>query len=153
MAASSSIDTTQDHKFFSAYCFNSTWKLIDRPKCTSSDNEQMIQCTMASLWHWSQSEDCTDTNLSNGYWHAARVYALAGEAANARKYARLCLDITPTDDAFYLGYAHEAMARAEALAGNQELANEHLAKATQFATNIIRAEDRKLLETDLATLA
>mgnify|MGYP000058206678 CR=1 FL=1 len=153
MAASSSIDTTQDHKFFSAYCFNSTWKLIDRPERTSSDNEQMIQCTLASLWHWTQREDCTDTNLSIGYWQAARVYALAGEATNARKYARLCLDITPTDDAFYLGYAHEAMARAEALAGNQELANEHLAKATQFATNIIKVEDRKLLEADLATLA
>ena len=113
----------------------------------------MIQCTLASLWHWTQREDCTDTNLSIGYWQAARVYALASEAPNARKYAQLCLDITPTDDAFYLGYAHEAMARAEVLAGNQELANEHLAKATQFATNIIKVEDRKLLEADLATLA
>ena len=113
----------------------------------------MIQCTLASLWHWTQRGDCTDTNLSIGYWQAARVYALAGEAPNARKYARLCLDITPTDDAFYLGYAHEAMARAEGLAGNQGLANEHLAKATQFANDIIKAEDRKLLEADLATLA
>ena len=153
MTASSSIDTIQAHKFFSEYCFNSTWKLIDRPKRTSSDNEQMIQCTLASLWHWAQREDCTDTNLSIGYWQAARVYALADEAHNARKYARLCLDITPTDDAFYLGYAHEAMARAEGLAGNQELANEHLAKAKHFATNIIKVRDRKLLEADLATLA
>ena len=80
------------------------------------------------------------------------MYARAGEAANARKYAGRCLNITPTDDAFCLGYAHEATARAEALAGNQELANEHLAKATQFATNVTKAEDRKLLEADLASL-
>ena len=113
----------------------------------------MIQRTMASLWHWTQRPDCSPTNLSVGYWQAARVYALVGEAANARKYARLCLDITPTDAAFYLGYAHEAMARAEALAGNEENATEHLAKATQFATNVTKAEDRKLLEADLASLA
>jgi len=53
----------------------------------------------------------------------------------------------------FIGYAHEAMARAEILAGNQELANEHLAKAKQFTPNIIKAEDRKLLEADLATLS
>jgi tetratricopeptide (TPR) repeat protein len=108
---------------------------------------------MASLWHWTQRPDCSPTNLSVGYWQAARVYALVGEAANARKYAQRCLDITPADDPFCLGYAHEATARAEALAGNQELANEHLAKATQFATNVTKAEDRKLLEADLTTLA
>ena len=153
MADSSSFDTERAHKFFSVSCFNSAWEIIDKPKRTPEETEQMIQRTIASLWHWTQRPDCSPTNLSIGYWQAARVYALAGEATNARKYARLCLDITPTDDAFYLGYAHEAMARAEVLDGNQELANEHLAKATQFATNIVKAEDRKLLETDLATLS
>ena len=64
----------------------------------------MIQGTMASLWHWTQREDCTAKNLSIGYWQVARVYALAGEPDNARKYAQHCLDITPTDDAFCLGY-------------------------------------------------
>jgi len=153
MADSPGFDTKHAHRFFSAHCFNSAWKLIDKAKRTEPENEQMVWCTLASLWHWSQREDCTDTNLSIGYWQAARVYALAGETTNARKYARLCLYITPTDDAFYLGYAHEAMARAEILAGNQKLANEHLAKAKQFTTNIIKAEDRKLLEADLATLS
>ena len=141
------------HQFFSVHCFNSAWELIDKPERTPEETQQMIQRTIASLWHWTQRPDCSPTNLSVGYWQAARVYALVGEAANARKYARLCLDITPTDAAFYLGYAHEAMARAEALAGNEENATEHLAKATQFATNVTKAEDRKLLEADLASLA
>ena len=146
-------DSAKAHQFFSAHCFNSAWELIDKPARTPEENEQMIQRTMASLWHWTQREDCTDKNLSIGYWQAARVYALAGEPDNARKYAQRCLDITPTDDPFCLGYAHEAMARAEALAGNEENATEHLAKATQFATNVTKAEDRKLLEADLTTLA
>ena len=146
-------DPAKSHNFFSAHCFNIAWELIDKPERTPEENEQKIRRTMASLWHWTQRPDCSPTNLSIGYWQAARVYALAGEAANARKYARLCLDITPTDAAFYLSYAHEAMARAEALAGNEENATEHLAKATQFATNVTKAEDRKLLEADLASLA
>ena len=146
-------DPAPAHKFFSAHCFNRAWELIDKPKRTPEENEQMIQRTIASLWHWTQREDCTDQNLSIGYWQAARVYTLAGEPDNARKYAKLCLDITPADDAFCLGYAHEAMARAEALAGNDELANEHLELARALATQIEKAEDRKLLEDDLAALA
>ena len=102
-------DSAKAHKFFSAHCFNSAWELIDKPERTPEENEQMIQRTMASLWHWTQRDDCTEKNLSIGYWQAARVYALAGEADNARKYAQRCLDITPTDDPFCLfAYAHEA---------------------------------------------
>ncbi|MBC8325613.1 MAG: hypothetical protein H8E27_08310 [Verrucomicrobia subdivision 3 bacterium] len=146
-------DPTPAHKFFSAHCFNRAWEFIDQPKRTPAENEQMIQRTMTSLWHWTQREDCTDQNRSIGYWQAARVFALAGEPDNARKYAKLCLDITPTDDPFCLGYAHEAMARAEALAGNAELADQHLETATQLAPKITEPENRKLLEIDLKSLA
>ena len=78
-------DSAKAHQFFSAHCFNSAWELIDKPERTPEENEQIIQRTMASLWHWTQREDCTDQNLSIGYWQAARVYALAGEPDNARK--------------------------------------------------------------------
>ncbi len=146
-------DPTPAHQFFSAHCFNSAWELINKPERTPAENDQMIQRTMASLWHWTQREDCTDQNLSIGYWQASRVYALADEPDNARKYAERCLDITPADAPFYLGYAHEAMARAAALAGDASLANEHLETAKQFAANITEPENRKMLEADLQTLA
>jgi Flp pilus assembly protein TadD len=126
---------------------------VNKPERTPEETEQMIQRTMASLWHWTQREDCTDQNLSIGYWQAARVFALAGEADNTRKYAQRCLDITPADDPFCLGYAHEAMARAEALAGNAELANQYLETATQLAPKIIKPENRKLLDDNLKSLA
>ena len=152
MADPSSFDTERAHKFFSAHCFNSTWKLIDKAKRTEPENEQMIQCTLASLWHWTQREDCTDRNLSIGYWQAARVYALAGEGDNARKSAQLCLDITPTEDPFYLGYAHEAMARTELLSENKEHAVENLSQARKCAEQVTDSENQKLLVNDLETL-
>ena len=102
-------DPAPAHKFFSAHCFNSTWELIDQPERTPEENEQMIQRAQASLWHWSHRPDCTHQNRSIGYWQISRVYALCNEPKNARKYAQLCLDITPADDAFCLGYAHEAV--------------------------------------------
>ncbi len=73
MADSPSFDSKHAHRFFSAHCFNSTWKLIDKAKRTEPENEQMIQCTLASLWHWTQREDCTDMNLSIGYWLAKGI--------------------------------------------------------------------------------
>ena len=152
MADPSSFDTERAHKFFSVSCFNSAWEIIDKSKRTPEETEQMIQRTIASLWHWTQRPDCSPTNLSIGYWQAARVYALAGKATNARKYARLCLDITPTDDAFYLGYAHEAMARAQLLSKNKEEAHFNLSKAKEQAKLVTNTKDRKLLEADLDSL-
>ena len=145
-------DSATAHRHFSAHCFNAAWEHIDKPERTSEETEEMIQCALASLWHWSQREDCTPTNLSIGYWQAARVYALAGEPTNARKYAQLCLDITPEDDPFCLGYAHEALARAELLSGNAAAAKEHLTKAAELARQIESAENRKLLEDDLQAI-
>lgn len=145
-------DPAAGHRHFSAHCFNSVWELIDRPNRTPKETEEMIQCTMASLWHWTQREDYTPKNLSIGYWQAARVYALAGEPDNARKYAQLCLNVTPADDSFCLGYAHEALARAELLAGNESAAKEHLSQATDFSRQVESAENRKLLEDDLQAI-
>ncbi|MBL68820.1 MAG: hypothetical protein CMO74_10300 [Verrucomicrobiales bacterium] len=146
------LDSNAVHQFFSVHCFNAAWELIDKSERTPEENEEMIQRTMASLWHWNQREDCTPTNLSIGYWKAARVYALAGEADNALKYSRLSLEVTPADNPFCLGYAHEAMARAESLAGNDVPAKEHLEMAKRLAAKVEKTDDRKLLENDLMTI-
>ena len=76
----SDFDPAKAHNF-SAHCFNIEWELIDKPERTPAENEQMILYALASLWHWTQRPDCSTTNLSIGYWQAARVYALAGEMA------------------------------------------------------------------------
>jgi hypothetical protein len=93
----------------------------------------MIRLTHASIWHWTQREDCKSTNLSIGYWQASRVYALAGRIEDARRYGELCLKHSHQEVPFYLGYAYEALARAEKLAANKELAAKHLAEAYRLA--------------------
>ncbi|MBI5960010.1 MAG: hypothetical protein HY866_14820, partial [Chloroflexi bacterium] len=113
-------DRQAAHRHFAVECFNQTWDLIDKANRTARDNEKMIGLSMASLWHWSQRKDCTPTNISVGCWLVSRVYALIGQADNARHYGQMCLEASHGDGVapFYLGCAYEALARAEKVAGN-----------------------------------
>ena len=80
-------DISAVHRYFSTMCFNKTWEFIDNPHRSPDEELVMLQTAMTSLWHWSQREDATPQNLSVGNWQVSRVYALLGQADNARKYA------------------------------------------------------------------
>ncbi len=142
----------EPHKFFSTLCFNKAWDLIEKPDRTAAEDDEMIHLAHASIWHWSKRPDCTAKNLSIGYWQLSRINAVLGDGPNALQSARICLEKTPRDDAFLLGYAYEALARAEFLAGNTENAQEHLAEAVQQAEQISEAEDKESLLNDLKNL-
>lgn len=91
--------------------------------------------------------------MSIGYWQASRIHALLGRADEARRYRQLCLRYSQQEEAFYLGYAYEALARAEKVAGNSTKAQEFLAEASRLAVAVADPKDRKLLLDDLADLA
>ena len=153
MDTSSALDFQLAHRFFSTDCFNRVWEFIEKPRRTPDEDEQMLLLTLASLWHWTQREDCTDRNLSIGYWQTARVYALLGQSGNAMRYAELCLQISKEQPAFYQGYAHEAVARAAMVAGDMPRMANHLDQARKFAAAVADDEERAMLEKDLQTLA
>lgn len=152
MAKIPEFDLAAAHKYFAAECFNRAWDLIDKPDRTPEEDEDMIRLNQASLYHWSQREDCTNKNLSVGCWQAARIYALLGQADNARRYGELCLHHSQTEGAFYLGYAYEALARAESVAGEGEKAAKYLQDAHRHLAQISDPEERELLEKDLKTI-
>jgi len=84
----------------------------------------------------------------------SRVYCLLGRAEPALHHAQRCLDECLAHDlaGFDLAYAHEALARAQALAGDRAAAAGSRGRAEQAATAIEDADDRALLVADLATL-
>jgi hypothetical protein len=147
-------DLIAGHKYFAANCFNATWDLLDKSDRTPEEDEQMIRLSMTSLWHWTQREDFTKKNESIGYWQISRVYAVLGQAEDARKYGHFCLAASQdvSVEPFYLGYAYEALARAESVAGNQAAMREYLEKARQAAALVQEAESRQMLESDLDTI-
>jgi hypothetical protein len=155
MAKDPEFDLATAHKRFSVDCFNKTWELIDKEGRTPEENEKMLLLSMASTWHWTQREDCEPTNLSVGYWQISRVHAILGRADEARRYGTLCLEASCGEGIapFYLGYAHEALARAEKVAGNRNEMEEHLGEARKAAERMTDADAKKMLLDDLATIA
>jgi hypothetical protein len=154
MADETKLDLAAAHENFSASCFNAVWELLDKADRTERESQRMIELAHASIWHWTQREDCTDTNLSIGYWQASRVYATLGMADEARRYGALCLAASEAEGVppFYLGYAHEALARAAGVAGDREEAAAQLAEARRIAETVPDEEAKKMLLADLDTL-
>src|SRR5688572_8043756 len=104
MTSTSNFDEAAAHRYFSATCFNRTWDWLDKANRSSDDDEAMIACCLASLWHWLQRPDCTPRNRSVAFWQVSRVYAMVGQPQNAWRYGELCLKASEGEEPFYLGY-------------------------------------------------
>jgi hypothetical protein len=155
MAEQTEFDQAAAHRYFSATCFNRAWDLMDKPTRTAEEDEEMVRLSLASHWHWTQRPDCTDASVSTGYWQTSRIYALLGQADNARRYGQLCLAASqrPGVPPFYLGYAYEALARAGMVAGDKAQMAAYLQEARRVAEVVPDPDARNLLAADLATIA
>jgi len=146
-------DITTTHRYFSASCYNKTWELMDKKDRSPEETEEMIHTCHASFWHWLHREDRSEKTLSIGYWQLSRVYVISGNAELARQYGLKSLENGKISGLpFYQGYAFEAIARAESLAGNKEQMEQYLLAARQSAELVINEEDRKVLLDDLETI-
>ena len=147
-------DPDAAHKHFSVDCFHRAWDFIDQTIRTPADEEQMLLSAMASFYHWTQRPDCTAENRSVSLWQVSRVYALLGQADNARRYGEQCLaeSDSPGLPPYCLGYAYEALARAAMVGGNKDAMREYLALAHSTAEKMSDEEDRETLLADLAAL-
>lgn len=154
MSKEAEFDLDAAHRHFAAACFNQAWDLIDKVDRTAEEDEQMIRLSLASHWHWTQRADYYGTNKSVAHWQTSRIYALLGSADNARRYGLFCLEASQAKEIppFYLGFAYEALARAEAVAGNIEGMQAYLEQARTAAASISEPEERKILLADLATV-
>lgn len=152
MATPPDFDLAAAHRHFAADCFNRAWTLINRTDRSAEDDRLMVALNQASIYHWLQRPDCDAQKLSVGYWQAARIQALLGQPDEARRHAEVCLHYSRGLAPFYLAYAHEALARAEGLAGRLLVAAEHRQAATALAAQVDVAEERQWLLDDLDTL-
>ena len=146
-------DSSALNKKFSSEFFNATWDLIEKLDRSEIDTERMIHLAHASLAHWMKRPDCSDQNLSIGYWLLSRVYAEAGEPENAMKNAERCLNLSQKKNVakVYLGYAYEALARSAKLAGDEDKRRKFITKAEKIAESLEK-DDKDQLETDPHTI-
>lgn len=154
MAGKTDFDHKAAHKYFSGHCFNRAWDLIDKTDRTPEEDEEMIRLSLASQYHWSQRKDANSKTASIGFWQTSRIYALLGQVDNARRYGQLSLEASQEDEVppFYVGYAYEALARAEAVGGNEQEMQAFLEKAQATAEKIAEEDEKKMLLDDLKTI-
>ena len=147
-------DLKEAHNYFSSVCFNRAWELADKEDRTLEEDEEMIQLSLVSAWHWSQRDDQSSTNLSISFWQISRVYSILGEAENAGKYGQLCLNVSMRDEvrSFYLAYAYESLARAEGIAGNREKMLDYVRKSRETIERVIKDEEKKMIGDDLESI-
>jgi hypothetical protein len=153
MAQAAEFDVLAAHRYFSGHCFNRAWDLIEKPGRTPEEDLLMVALNQASIFHWLNRPDCDRKRLSVGYWQASRIQAILGNAQEALRQAEVCLSYSGDLEPFYRGYAHEALARAAAVSGDNSSVAKHVALARAEATLVEPEEDREALLKDLAGLA
>jgi hypothetical protein len=146
-------DPSRAHRHFSSACFNRAWELIEKPDRSSADDDAMVLCALASLWHWTQRPDCTNQNLSIAHWQVSRAYASIGQGENAQRHAKRSLELAKGLSPFYKGYAHEAVARAALVLRDHQAFTDHLTQARAFANGVTDIEEKEALEKDLTKLS
>ncbi|HJY55725.1 MAG TPA: hypothetical protein VJ418_05025 [Streptosporangiaceae bacterium] len=133
--------------------FNQVWVLLDKPDRGGGDDDQMIHAAHASRYHWGAIGG--PGQWARGEWQCSRVYAVLGRAEPALHHARRCLELATGHDLgpFDVGAAHEALARCYQIIGDTGKTAEHVALARAQSASIADADDRAILDSDLASLA
>jgi hypothetical protein len=132
--------------------FNHVWKLLEKPSRTDAEDDELLHAAHASRYHWGEVGE--PVNLVRGEWQCSRVYTVLGRAEPALHHARRCLELCEQHGIgdFDLAYAHEALARAHAVAGDAEQAGHHKTLAREAGELIADADDRDHFAGDLLTL-
>lgn len=137
------------HRAQGIECNNSTWEMIEAER-TPENDEEMLRRAYASTYHWARANGRKPANEARGQWLLSKAHLLAGHADRSLHYAdvcmRICLEHGLVD--FDLAYAHEARARALRALGRNDDAT--LEWAAAKAVSIAEADDREILEKDLA---
>ena len=139
-----------DERRLAVDLFNGVWRLMETEGRTPAQDDRMLHMAHASRYHWEQVG--TPVNLARGEWQCSRVYAVLGRAEPCLHHARRLLEICEEHGIgdWDLAFAHEALARGHAVAGDMTAAQEEVARA--LAVDIADAEDRALLLSDLDTV-
>lgn len=134
--------------------FNAAWNLIDLEGRTSEQQIEMLLCAAASRYLWAQVGGGDDeSSLAIGDWQVAHVLSHLGagelallfaDSARARVLAGGWTD-------WRLASVEEGLARAYAALGDREASERH-AEACRRLLPELDAEDRKIIEGQLATI-
>ena len=135
--------------------YNHCWTLLEILDRTPEQDAELLHAAHASRYHWGEIAD-TPARLWRGEWMCARVYSALGRGEPAVWHARRALTLVEAGGAAAEDWdrpaIYEAMARASFVAGDRAAGAEWKARAAELAAGLADADDREVIERDLATL-
>jgi hypothetical protein len=143
------LEEAQQH--FAKALNGKVWELLEKPDRSKAEDELMIYAAHASCYHWLIVG--TGLHHQRAEWLISHVFAELGMASPALGHASRCLELANElphlMQDFDWAYAYEAVARANALAGNQEEASRSIQKAEELGRAIANDEDKRIFLADL----
>lgn len=140
----------QAHSHFAKTLNGKVWELLEKSDRTKSEDELMVYAAHASCYHWLKAG--SGLNHQRAEWLIARVYTVIGIEEAALRHATRCLELThefaDLMQDFDWAYAYEALARADALAGNRDEASKYIHLCKEYSQGIANEEDRQLFMSD-----
>jgi hypothetical protein len=134
------------HRHFAIRFNGMTWDLLDRADRTKEEDERMLYSAFASCRHWLEAG--TGVHHQRGEWMIARVYSVLGLGEAAVRHANRCLDLTEEHagemEDFDKAFAYEAVARANAIAGNRGEALKYIELAEKAGEAIADEQDKEI---------
>jgi hypothetical protein len=132
------------HRKIARECFNETWNYLDKRTRDSREDQAMLHLAHASRYHWSFVGNAQ--NFAIGDWQISRVYAAINQPYLALNFAKSALEICEKDNlSGVIISAYEGMARAYAVAKDQQSAESYIHKAReQLARLAVDDEDKKI---------
>lgn len=144
------------HRWFGVQLNNQMWEVIEDDGVGSQtpvlEKERMLYSAYASAYHWRNVGN--EANFARGEHLISRMAARLGEGDVALRHARRCLELIEAYpdvmEDWDMPFAHEALARASAAAGDLGAARTHFDQATELAQAVIDETDREIIDTELS---
>jgi hypothetical protein len=144
-----------DHRQLGVDLYNRTWKLLEKRNRTRADDDEMLNTTHASAYHWSRAAGTGPENAARSQWQISRVNAVLGRGDAAVNHAERCLEHCTQNGIgdWDLAAAYEALARAHRVAGNDAEYRRNLELGREALAQIADDEDREHIAEDLDELS
>ena len=144
-----------DHRQLGVDLYNNTWTLLEKEDRTRDDDDELLNMTHASAYHWSLASGAGPQNAARSQWQISRVNAVLGRGSAALYHAERCLEHCTENQIgdWDLAAAYEAVARAHKAMGNDAEFRRNLELGRAALAQIANEHDREHIEEDLDTLA
>jgi hypothetical protein len=132
--------------------FNQTWATLDQEARTAGDDRRMLATAMGSLALW-QTVGGPEQQAIGG-WQVAHVACVLGYADLALDFAAAAHDTAANSEVptWLRASTCEGLARAHAAAGHPQERDEWIARAKNLLKQVDDADDRQLIEEQLASI-